>query len=83
MGENTYGHDTALCLLDAFYDEDAPGLDSTHGGTIDVHKVSTISDLATLLKLRLANVAVQGDILILCVDQAAFGRESTTCDYLV
>ena len=64
---NTYGHDTTLCLLDAFYDEDAPGFDSTHSGTVDVHQVSTVSNLPALLELCLTNVAMQGDILVLCV----------------
>ena len=63
----TYGHDTTLCLLDTFYDENAPGFDSTHSGTIDVHKVSAVSDLPTLLELCLTDIAMQGDILILCV----------------
>jgi hypothetical protein len=48
-------------------DENAPGFDSTHSGTVDVHKVFTVSDLPTLLELRLTDIAMQGDILILCV----------------
>lgn len=64
---NTYRHDTTFCLLDTFYDEDTPGLDSTHSGTIDVHQVSTVSDLPALLELSLTDIAMQGNILILCV----------------
>jgi hypothetical protein len=64
---NTYGHDTTFCLLDAFYDEDTAGLDSTHSGAVDIHKVSTVSDLPALLELCLTNITMQGDILIFCV----------------
>ena len=64
---NTYRHDTTFCLLNAFYDEDTPCLDSTHSGTVDIHKVSTVSDLPALLEFCLTNITMQGDILILCV----------------
>jgi hypothetical protein len=71
-GVRAYRHDSTLCLLNSLDDKDTPCLDSTHGGTVDIYEVSSLSDLPTLLELRLTDIAMQRDIFVFCVQYAAF-----------
>lgn len=64
----SHRHDTTLSLLDTLNDEHSPVLDSSYSGTVYVNEVPSRAYFATLLQLRLANVAVEGDVFIFRVD---------------
>jgi len=51
-GIRAHRHDSTLCLLNPLNDKDMPCLDSTHGGTVDIHNVSSLSDLPSLLVME-------------------------------
>ena len=51
-GIRAHWHDSTLCLLNPLDDKDTPCLDSMHGGTINIHNVSSLLDLLSLLVIE-------------------------------